>query len=352
VQFAGASLWRRKRSRRCKAGSRRKLRLCLAASGGGHLRQLLDLEPAWSNYDSFFVSEKTALAKTLASTHRVRFVRHFAMGQARLGRPIFMMAAAAINFAQSARIMLFERPDVVITTGAGAVFFSVFWAKIFGAKTILIESFARFDRPSLFGRITSPLATKKIAQSSALSTFWPDAEIFDPLRVIDRHSKPKEPLLFATVGAILPFERMVAWVAELKQDGLIPEEVIAQVGEGSLTRPGINTVESIPFDQLQEILVSANLVVCHGGTGSIITALRQACRIVAVPRLLENGEGYDDHQLEICRAFRDRGLIRVAQSKEELIQQLDLARQDLPAAVDIAPDELVKWLIVTLRSWS
>src|SRR6516165_6935795 len=58
-----------------KAGA---LRLCLAGSGGGHVRQILDLEPAWSGHDYFFLTEDTALGKSLALQHRTHFVPHFA----------------------------------------------------------------------------------------------------------------------------------------------------------------------------------------------------------------------------------------------------------------------------------
>ena len=67
------------------APARRKLRVCLAASGGGHVRQLLDLEPAWSRHDYFFVSEDTALSRSIADKHPMRYVPHVALGQARLG---------------------------------------------------------------------------------------------------------------------------------------------------------------------------------------------------------------------------------------------------------------------------
>jgi hypothetical protein len=35
----------------------RRLRVCLAASGGGHIRQLLDLEKVWERHD-YFLSPK------------------------------------------------------------------------------------------------------------------------------------------------------------------------------------------------------------------------------------------------------------------------------------------------------
>src|SRR5579872_1680348 len=115
----------------------RGLRLCLAASGGGHVRQLLDLESVWSRYDYFFVSEDSALARSLAASHPMHFVSHFAYGQAKLFGPLRMLAAGIRNFFESAAIMLRERPDIVISTGAGSMFFSVLWARLIGAKFIL-----------------------------------------------------------------------------------------------------------------------------------------------------------------------------------------------------------------------
>src|SRR5690242_17086126 len=58
-----------------KAAQKPRLRICLAASGGGHIRQLLDLEACWSKYDFFFVSEDTALSRSLTPKYPVYFVR-------------------------------------------------------------------------------------------------------------------------------------------------------------------------------------------------------------------------------------------------------------------------------------
>jgi len=119
-------------------------RICLAASGGGHVRQILDLQPVWSEHDYFFVTEDTALGRTLGDDHPTHFVPHFAWGQARLGAPFLMLATAFKSFFRSADIVLRERPDVVISTGAGAVFPLLLWARLTGAQVIVIESFARF----------------------------------------------------------------------------------------------------------------------------------------------------------------------------------------------------------------
>ena len=99
-------------------------RICLAASGGGHVRQLLDLEPVWSEHDYFFVTEDTALGRTLGGKHRTHFLPHFAWGQAKQGAVFRMLSRAVVSFFRSAAIVIHERPQVLISTGAGAVFFT------------------------------------------------------------------------------------------------------------------------------------------------------------------------------------------------------------------------------------
>lgn len=330
----------------------RPLRICLAGSGGGHVRQLLDLESVWSAHDAFFLTEDTALGQSVAEKHRTHFVTHVAVGQARLGAPGKMFIGAVRNFFQSAKAILKERPDVLISTGAGAMFFGVVWARLLGANVVVIDSFARFDRPSLFARIAAPLAHRKVVQSRALSQYFPDAKVFDPLRRLEKERPAKQPLLFATVGATLPFDRLVTSVAKLKANGLIPERVIAQVGIGGVRPEGLEAVETLPFDEIQRLLKDADIVICHGGTGSLITALREGCRVISMPRLFELGEHYDNHQAEITEAFVQRGLIGMAKSEEELAAALKQARARTPVLATTDPSELKAYLEALLLEWS
>lgn len=323
------------------------LKICLAGSGGGHVRQLLDLEPAWSRRDAFFITEDTALGKSLAEEHRCEFVPHVAMGQARLGAPFRMLWNGFLNCFQSAVIILKERPAVMITTGAGAMFFAMFWARLMGAEIILIDSFARFERPSLFARIAAPLAHHRVVQSKALAGYWPRTHIFDPLKLLDGDRPEKQPLLFATVGATLPFDRLVNTVRALKASGDIPERIVLQIGVGGRKPPpmkGVEVVETLSFNRVQQLLHDADIVVCHGGTGSLITALRAGCRVISMPRLFEQGEHYDNHQAEITEAFVARGLIWSANSTEELKTALAAARMATPRMATTDPAELIDYL--------
>lgn len=325
-----------------------KLKICLAASGGGHLRQLLDLEPVWSCYDHFFVTEPTALGDSIARDHRTHFVQHYSFGQVRWGQPFKMAASAARNFVQSLRLVLRERPDVVITTGAGAVYWTCLLARRLGATLIMAESFARFEGPSKFGRMVKPIATDVIVQSPALKEQWPEARLFDPFRYLDAPRPPKKSLALVTVGATLPFDRMSEAALELAETGLLGEEVILQTGQGSRIGEGqrgrTRCVAGLDFAEMQAILRDADLVITHGGTGSLITALRQGCRVVAMPRLFRYSEHYDDHQLEITTAFADRGLIELAMEAGDLAPAIERARAREPVLATTDHSAFQAWL--------
>src|SRR3546814_20308350 len=79
-------------------------------------------------------------------------------------------------------------------------------------------------------------ATKVIVQSEALKSRWPHAEVCDPLKVLGAGRPEKEPLVFVTVGTVMPFDRLVKGVESLRKQGLLPERVIAPVGHGG-SRP-------------------------------------------------------------------------------------------------------------------
>jgi len=326
-------------------------RLCLAASGGGHLRQLLDLEPAWAPFEHFFLTEETALGRSLAERTPTHFVDHVALGQGRLGAPWRMIVSAVRNLFQSAAIIVRERPDFVITTGAGSVFFAVLCARLTGARIVVIESFARFESLSVFAKVAGPLAHHKIVQSAALLAHWPKAAVFDPMRILETPGPPKRALLFATVGATLPFDRLVDSVRSLKESGRISEDIIIQTGVGGMAPAGMETYETLPFDRTLAILRDADIVVCHGGTGSLITALREGCRVIALPRVFERGEHYDNHQREITHAFAARGMIAVANSIEELAEALETVRAREPVVASSEPTGLIAHLRGLIADW-
>ena len=172
------------------------LKICLAASGGGHFRQLLDLDPAFTDQTCFYITEPTALGVSFKTSRPVFFVPHVALGQARLGSPLAMISAAFRNARQSFDIIRRQRPDIVLSTGAGSMAFAMLWGRLFGAEIILIDSFARFLAPSAFAKIVSPIAHHRIAQSVGAAAGRADVHVFDPFRTLDQPRPEKRDFLF------------------------------------------------------------------------------------------------------------------------------------------------------------
>lgn len=311
------------------------------------MHQMLVLEPFWSRYDHFFVTEDTAMGRSVAALHATEFVPHFALGQARLGKTFSMLWNAALSAWRSLAIVLRRRPDIVVTTGAGAQFFITLWARILGSRIILVDSFARFERPSTFARLAGPLAHLRIAQSEAVARHWRGAKVFNSLVEDNPVAMEKTNLLVATVGATLPFPRLVATVLQAKKAGLISEDVLLQVAQGAdqiAPVPGVTIVDSLSFDDLRNALAKARIVISHGGTGSIITALQAQCGTIVIPRRFALGEHYDEHQLEISEAFEARGLIQLAHDMQTLAAALPAARKAEPRPVRTDYSGLVELL--------
>ena len=320
------------------------IKMCLAASGGGHVRQLLDLEDVWASQTLFFVTEPTALGESIASKYPTHFVEHFAWGQAKLGKWRTMIGAAFANLRQSFAIIRRERPGIIVTTGAGSMAPLLVFGRLAGSKIILIDSFARFHSPSLFARLAGRLAHVRIAQARESGAKWRGALIFDPFVYLDAPRPPKRALAFATVGATLPFPRLIDWIERARQEGLLPPELIVQTGTGGRAIADAECHEGLPFDIVGQILDEADIVICHGGTGSIITALQRGCHVIVIPRQYALGEHYDDHQSEIADAFALRGLLQVARDYPAFVAALSAVKARTPRMATTNPQALAEWL--------
>ena len=137
---------------------RENLRICAAASTGGHLSQLLKLSKSWEKYDVFYVSTLESVNQKLQ-----KLSRFYITGECNREHPLQVMQV----FKKCIKIILKEKPDVVISTGAAPPCLLCLVGKLFGAKIIWIDSIANVERLSLSGRIIKPFADLILTQ-------WPE----------------------------------------------------------------------------------------------------------------------------------------------------------------------------------
>jgi len=131
------------------------LKICLAASSGGHLTQLLKLSESWRGYDIFFMTTTTVVREKLS-----RFGKVYIVGECNRRHPIRVL----LVLSRCIKIVFRERPGVVISTGAAVGCLVSFLAKILGAKIIWIDSITNVEKMSLSGRMVKHIADLVLVQ--------------------------------------------------------------------------------------------------------------------------------------------------------------------------------------------
>lgn len=130
------------------------MKIALPSSAGGHLTELMQIGGAFDSYETFFITVKRKDTEDLSEKEKVYFV-------ADTGRsPVGLVK----NIISSLKIMLKEKPDVIITTGAGAAIPSSILGKLLGAKLVYIESYCRANSKSWSGILLYPFADVFLVQ--------------------------------------------------------------------------------------------------------------------------------------------------------------------------------------------
>jgi UDP-N-acetylglucosamine transferase subunit ALG13 len=129
-------------------------------------------------------------------------------------------------------------------------------------------------------------------------------------------------VIFVTVGAQMPFDRLVKTVDEwagARRSG----DVFAQIGATSYRPLNMRWTQFLQPAEFSERAASAKVIVAHAGTGSIITALQLGKPILVMPRRAALRETRNDHQLATALQFRRFGSVSMAADEAELRTKLE-----------------------------
>jgi UDP-N-acetylglucosamine:LPS N-acetylglucosamine transferase len=140
--------------------SRRATRRVLAvSSGGGHWTELLRVRPALQEFDAAWVTVRRSYERDVSGA------RFYAIRDATRWSKLALLVMAV----QLAVIMLRERPDVVVSTGAAPGYAAIRLGRWLGARTVWLDSMANVDELSMSGRIVGPYADLWLTQWSHLA---------------------------------------------------------------------------------------------------------------------------------------------------------------------------------------
>ena len=106
-----------------------------------------------------------------------------------------------------------------------------------------------------------------------------------------------------------PFERLLKAIQKQIDNGNIKDRVVVQAGCTKFKSENMEIFDLIDRENFSSLISECDLLITHGGVGSIINGLNNGKKIIACPRLEKYGEHTNDHQLEIIEKFSDAGLI-------------------------------------------
>ena len=144
----------------------KKIKVGLVGSSGGHLTHLYMLKEFWEDKDRFWVTFDKEDARSLLKGERF-YPAYYPSNRS--------IKALIINTYRAIKVLIKERPDLIVSSGAAPAI-PFFWlGKLFGAKTIYIEVFDRIDEPTISGKICYPVTDKFIVEWEEMKQVYPKA---------------------------------------------------------------------------------------------------------------------------------------------------------------------------------
>jgi beta-1,4-N-acetylglucosaminyltransferase len=148
------------------------VKAALVCSSGGHLAQLYRLRGWWEDHERLWVTFDTPDATSLLATERVNWAHHPTTRNLR---------NAVRNLALAWRFLRRERPDVVVSDGAGVAVPFFVAARILGIKTVYVEVYDRIDTRTMAGKLCYPLSDLFCVQWEEQQRLYPRARLIGTL---------------------------------------------------------------------------------------------------------------------------------------------------------------------------
>ncbi len=146
--------------------------IMLVGSSGGHLAQLVALKPWWALRARHWVTFRTPDAESLLNEERVTWAHY---PTTRNVPNLLRNAVLAVH------TLLRQRPDAIVSTGAGVALPFFILGRLFGIPTVYIEVFDRIDSRTLTARLCRPFTTTLLVQWEEQQGLYPHATVVGTL---------------------------------------------------------------------------------------------------------------------------------------------------------------------------
>ena len=126
------------------------------------------------------------------------------------------------------------------------------------------------------------------------------------------------------------FHRLLEKIEDCIKNNKIKEEVIVQAGYTKFQSDYMKVFDLIPKSELEQLQDKANIIITHGGVGSIVSSIKKEKKVIAIPRLHKYGEHVNDHQTEIVNMFGKKEYIINCNEVDQLDEALEKVKHFKP----------------------
>ena len=126
------------------------------------------------------------------------------------------------------------------------------------------------------------------------------------------------------------FKRLLEDVDREISLGHIKEKVIVQAGHTKYNSENMEIFDFLSAPEFEKYLTKADLIITHGGAGTILSAVKKGKRIIACPRLEKHREHHNDHQKQIIDEFVKLGYILKYDEDSNLIDIIKESKKFKP----------------------
>ncbi|EKQ56656.1 MULTISPECIES: glycosyltransferase [unclassified Clostridium] len=117
-------------------------------------------------------------------------------------------------------------------------------------------------------------------------------------------------MIFVTVGTHEQgMDRLFIKLDKLIESGHIKEEVFAQNGYSDYVPKNYQCKKMIGYDEMDEWIKASDIIITHGGPGSIFHPLQYNKTPIVVPRNPEFDEHVDDHQILFTKRLEENSKV-------------------------------------------
>ena len=138
------------------------------------------------------------------------------------------------------------------------------------------------------------------------------------------------------------FKRLLDAIQKQIDLGNIKDRVVVQAGCTKYDSNDMEIFDLIDRDQFSELIKKCDLLITHGGVGSIVGGLNKNKVVIAAARLEKYGEHLNDHQLQIINNFTKEGYILNLEDFDNLALLLKEAKTFKPKKYKSNKEKFVK----------